>query len=71
MLVTVTESNGMALGRAIEIWKSNGLSVSQEQAFLWLDNYCRQKPLEVVVTCLVAFANERTEGHYAKTVGNR
>ena len=37
--------NGLALGGGIEFWRAGGGSVSPEQVFLWMDNYCRGAPL--------------------------
>jgi hypothetical protein len=34
--------------------------VSREQVFLWMDSYCRGKPLSLVKTGAVALLNERT-----------
>src|SRR5262245_29304763 len=37
--------NGMALGSGIEFWDAGGVPISPHQVFLWMDNYCRTKPL--------------------------
>lgn len=36
--------NGLALGREVELWHAKG-ATTQEQVFLWFDNYCRMNPL--------------------------
>ena len=54
--------NGMAIGRLIDLWNFEGISVSDNQVFYWLDNYCKRKPLKDVNSALFDFADERTDG---------
>jgi hypothetical protein len=68
--VVVGTINGLAVGRFVEIWNAGGISVSDDQAFLWLDNYCRQNPLKGVFEGLASFANERTSGGFANALRN-
>ncbi len=62
--------NGMALGRNIEIWNANGIKVSREQVYFWMDSYCQKNPLSYTITGAFAFANERTNGLYNDAVKN-
>ena len=62
--------NGLALGRSVEIWKANGIEVSVDQAYLWLDNYCRQNPLQHVMPGLIRFSDERTSGRFSTALRN-
>lgn len=60
--------NGMALGSGVEIWEGRGIRMSRTQAFLWMDNYCRTNPLNVVTAGAVALANEKSNGAYRRAV---
>lgn len=62
--------NGLALGRSVEIWKGDGIEVSVDQAFLWLDNYCRQNPLQDVMPGLIKFSDERTSKRFSTALRN-
>jgi hypothetical protein len=57
--------NGMAYGTNIEFWYAGGVLVSQEQVFLWMDNYCRREPLSHVITGATVLMNERTGNAWA------
>jgi len=56
--------DGLALGRAVDIWSAGGSKVSGEQVFLWMDRYCETRPLDMVATGAFAFAEERTSGEF-------
>jgi len=58
--------DGMASGRAIEIWEAQGVTMSGEQAYLWMDKYCQSNPLSHVVTGAHSLANERTNGAFGR-----
>jgi len=58
--------DGMAAGRAIEIWQAQGVKMSVEQAYLWMDNYCQSNPLSHVITGAHRLANERTNGAFER-----
>jgi hypothetical protein len=42
--------DGLALGTRTEIWHAGGVRISGDQACLWMDKYCRENPLSLVVT---------------------
>ncbi len=48
------------MGTGIEFWYANGSKVSRDQVYLWMDNFCRQRPLSQVVEGSVMLMNERT-----------
>ena len=52
--------NGIATATNIEIWNANGVRMSDEQAYLYIDNYCRKFPLEDAWRAGWALANEKT-----------
>jgi hypothetical protein len=58
--------NGLALGSGIEFWRAGGVKVSREQAYLWMDNYCRNNPLSNPITGAFALMNERTGNALAR-----
>ena len=58
--------NGLAVGRAVDIWRENGTQVSKEQLYYWMDNYCKNNPLKSVVTGAFDFANEVTNDEFRK-----
>jgi hypothetical protein len=58
--------DGLALGRFVEIWKVDGVTVTAIQAHLWMDKFCGENPLERVTTGAVQLANERTRGEFGK-----
>ena len=58
----------MAMGRAIEIWKAQGIPMSREQAYLWMDNYCQSNPLSDIRTGADMLAYEKTNGAYARAL---
>lgn len=62
--------NGLAMGRSIEIWKADGREVSVDQAYLWLDNYCRKNPLQGVMPGLIIFSDERTQKQFTTALRN-
>ena len=61
--------NGLALGRNMEIWNANGVKVSREQLFFWMDKYCQKNPLSYVVTGSLEFSDERTNHRFKKKLG--
>jgi hypothetical protein len=53
--------NGLAVGASLEIWSgTNKRSVSKEQFYLWMDNWCQNNPLKDTLEGVFDFANERT-----------
>ena len=58
--------NGMALGSGIEFWRANGVKVTSQQVFLWMDGFCRREPLETIILGSVTLINERTNGSWAR-----
>ena len=58
--------DGMAAGRATEIWEAQGVKMSAEQAYLWMDKYCQSNPLSHVITGAHSLANERTNGAFGR-----
>lgn len=59
--------NGLALGRMIDIWRAKGVTVSREQLFFWMDEYCRKNPLKGLVEGSHDFADEMTDGAFKKS----
>lgn len=64
---TIGMLNGLALGSGVEFWRARPNEVSFEQAFLWVDKYCRDNPLDDVVAATVSLMNERTEHAYTRS----
>ena len=62
--------DGMAVGRVIEIWKARGNSMSRDQAYEWMDQYCQSNPRTRIVIGAEALANERTNGEYRRLQKN-
>ena len=60
----------MAFGRMIEIWKAQGVPMSKEQVYLWMDKYCQANPLSMVVIGAEELANEKTNGEYRRLQKN-
>lgn len=54
--------NGLALGWDREFWSARGTSVSPKQVWLWFDKYCRDNPLDSIVTASFVLFKERTGG---------
>lgn len=52
--------NGMSMGSAEDFWKATGLDISDDQAFLWVDKYCRENPLNSVILAVIGLFRERT-----------
>ena len=52
--------NGLALGHGIELWRADGQAVSREAVFVWVDNYCRNHPLDPFVKGIIALYKERS-----------
>lgn len=52
--------NGLALGHAIEFWRADRRPVSREAVYLWLDGYCRNHPLDSIVTGAMDLYSERS-----------
>jgi hypothetical protein len=58
--------NGMAVGSGIEFWRANGVRVSREQVYLWMDNFCQEHPLSTPFAGAVSLLNERTDGAWSR-----
>jgi len=54
--------NGLALGWGREFWQARGTSVSPKQVWLWIDKYCRDNPLDSIVSASYALFKEHTGG---------
>ena len=52
--------NGYAFGSHNNVWTTPN-KISSRQLFYWLDNYCRENPLEFVTSGLLKFIDDR--GH--------
>lgn len=63
--------NGLALGRSVEIWHANGVNVTQDQFFYWMDAYCQKEPLSTPITGAGVFANERTNSLFEKRAAKK
>ena len=61
--------NGMALGSSIDFWKAKGDGITSDEVFLWMDNYCRQKPLSALAEGAVSLMNEQTNNAWNKKFG--
>lgn len=62
--------SGMAIGRMTDIWKAQGNPMTREQAYLWMDQYCRSNIRSRVVIGAEELANERTNGEYRRLQKN-
>jgi hypothetical protein len=64
-------ANGLAIGREMDIWGRNGVPLSQEQFFYWMDGYCKAKPLNTALEGALEFANETTGGLFSRKAGDK
>jgi hypothetical protein len=64
-------TNGLAIGREIDVWRRKGMPISQEQFFFWMDGYCKNKPLNSALEGALEFANETTEGMFNRKVSGK
>lgn len=53
--------NGLALGRKVEFWNAKGIVMSREQAYLWMDNYCKSNPLSQPTAGVFQLFEERLQ----------
>lgn len=60
--------NGLAVGAKTDFWRYAGNTLSREQVYLWMDNYCRSSPLSTVLTGAVALMEERTSGAFGRRI---
>lgn len=51
--------DGLSLATWADFWRGGGTSVSREQAFLWMDKYCREEPLSNVLAGAFVLYKER------------
>lgn len=58
--------DGMAFGRAVDVWAGKGGHITQVQFYYWMDAYCEKNPLDFAVTATFNFANEMSDGLYKK-----
>lgn len=58
--------NGLSLGSGIEFWHAQGVPVSRDQVFLWMDNYCQGQPLSTAVAGAIEIINERTNNAWTR-----
>jgi hypothetical protein len=52
--------NGLSMASGIDIWGWGGNQMSEQQAYLFVDNYCRKHPLEDIWQAGWMLANEKT-----------
>ncbi len=50
---------GFSSGSHREFWSADGRNISREAVYLWMDNYCRSNPLNVILTGVHTLFNER------------
>ena len=62
--------DGMAVGRMVDIWKAQGKTMSKEQVYVWMDNYCQANPQSRIVVGAEELANENTKGEYRRLQKN-
>jgi hypothetical protein len=58
--------NGLAVGRSIDIWRFKKSSVSREQLYFWMDEYCRKNSLKGILDGSMDFTSEMTNGEFFK-----
>jgi hypothetical protein len=58
--------NGISFGSGFEVWDAGGQTITYQQMYLWMDNYCAKNPLKSIVQGGVEFMNERTNGRFSK-----
>jgi hypothetical protein len=63
--------NGITFGTNIEFWDANGQTITHQQMYLWMDNYCTKNPLKSVVQGSIELMNERTNGRFSKRSLNK
>jgi hypothetical protein len=63
--------NGLAFGANMELWDANGQTITHQQMYLWMDNYCTKNPLNSVLQGSVELMNERTNGRFSKRSLNK
>ncbi len=56
--------DGLALGRAVDIWTGKNGRITSEQFYYWLDSYCEKNPLNMTITGAFNFADEMTAGEF-------
>lgn len=59
--------NGLALGSGTEFWNANGNMLKPEQVYLYIDKFCRENPLNDVITGAVTLIDEHTGGAYKRS----
>jgi hypothetical protein len=52
--------NGLTMGVGLDFWRADGNLITRQQAYLWVDNYCRANPLSNVLSATLALFKERT-----------
>jgi len=52
--------NGLSMASGIDVWNWGGNKLSEQQAFLYVDNYCQKNPLEDIWQAGWMLANEKT-----------
>ena len=60
--------NGMSIASGVSLWYNQRASISRDQVYFWVDEYCRKDPLKDVMTALGAFAQEVSQGAYGQSV---
>lgn len=60
--------NGLSLGSGVDFWKSRAGEISQDQAFLWMDKYCRDTPLSNPIKGAFSLMNLQTDYEFQQRV---
>jgi hypothetical protein len=58
--------NGMSTSSGVSLWINGRVSISNEQVYFWVDEYCRTNPLKYVPEALGSFADEVSQGDYGR-----
>lgn len=53
--------DGFSSGKDREFWAADGRVISRDAVYLWLDNYCRSNPLNLLGTGLWKLFQERAK----------
>ena len=51
--------NGFAMGTGFNFWQAGGREISPDAAYLWMDGYCRDHPLNGVGEGAIALFREQ------------
>jgi len=62
--------NGMSVASGVSLWTNQQVSISREQVYFWVDEYCRMYPLKYVMTAMGSFAQEVSQGAYGQAANH-